>query len=463
MIIDGFIFFNELDILEARLKYLNNTVDYFIIVESNVSHSGKPKPFYFLENQNRFAEYKNKIIYYPFIFDNSQHNLDFTVHANQNDYKTPYWFLENSQRNQISNAALKFFNKDDILFISDVDEIPSIEAINFIKAHMIPGIECATLSQKMFYYNLEYAKPFNWSGTVASRISLLDEKNAQWFRDNRHNQQLIPEVYNAGWHCSYFGDTDQIIQKIDNFAHQEFNNAHFKSPERINESIRQAQDLFGRNNENLIKGYNSSNFTPEFINAFEKFTPKIDQIVEHISSAWWGHKGFALWLVDYMKPKVTVDLGVDYGYSTFVFAYKNPNPVYGVDSFEGDVHAGIRNTYDFAMDVKTKHNFNNLTFIKGYFDDVASTWDKKIDLLHIDGLHTYDAVKHDFETWTKFLSDDGIILFHDTISFPNDVGRFFNEIPLPKVNFVHSAGLGVASRNEALIDKIAEVFNLKKN
>lgn len=462
MIIDGFIFFNELDILESRLKYLNNAVDYFIIVESNVSHSGKSKPLYFLENQNRFSEYKHKIIYYPFIFDNSQLNLDFNSVAVQNDYSTPYWFLENNQRNQISNAALKFFKHDDILMISDVDEIPSLQAVDFVKYNLIPNIDCACLSQKMFYYSLEYKKPFNWSGTTVTKIKLLEEKNAQWFRDNRHNQNLIPEIYNAGWHCSYFGDVNQIIQKIDNFAHQEFNNEYYKSTNRILEAITQSKDLFNRENENLNKNFNYADFDKNFLNSFNKFVPSIHLIVEDIVSAWRGHKNFALWLIEFLKPKVTVDLGVDRGYSSFVLAYNNPNTVYGIDSFEGDIHAGIKNTYDSVVDIKTRYNFENLILIKGYFDDIARTWDKKIDLLHIDGLHTYEAVRNDYETWSKFLTDDAVILFHDTESYPNDVGRFFNEIPLPKVNFLESAGLGVVSKNEIIIDIIANEYNLKK-
>lgn len=463
MIIDGFIFFNELDILEARLKYLNDTVDYFILVESNVSHSGKQKPLYFLENQHRFSQYKNKIIYYPFIFDNSVHNLDFTVSTSGNDYNTPYWFLENSQRNQISVAASKFFNSEDILLISDADEIPSIDGINFVRNNLINGVNCVAFAQRMYYYNLEHIKPFSWTGTVAAKVHTLINRDAQWYRNNRHNQSIIPEIQNSGWHCSYFGDATQISQKIDNFAHQEFNNDYYKSLDRIQSSILESKDLFGRSNEDLIKRFDTTDFPVDFLTAFIKFTPKIYQILEPISSAWCGHQSFAIWLTEFLKPKVTVDLGVDYGYSSFALSYNNPNEVYGVDSFEGDDHAGIRNTYEFANHIKTTYGFNNLTFIKGYFDDVASKWNKPVDLLHIDGFHTYDAVKHDYETWSKFLTDDSVILFHDTTSYKDDVGRFFNELPLYKLNFLHSAGLGVASKNPNIINAIAERYNLKKN
>ena len=103
-----------------------------------------------------------------------------------------------------------------------------------------------------------------------------------------------------------------------------------------------------------------------------------------------------------------------------------------------------------------------LNFLKGYFDDIANTWDKPIDILHIDGFHSYEAVKNDFDTWSKFVKDDGVILFHDTcITRPGfGVNKFFDELDLPKVNFTCSCGLGVVSKNESLIREIGETFNL---
>jgi hypothetical protein len=188
----------------------------------------------------------------------------------------------------------------------------------------------------------------------------------------------------------------------------------------------------------------------------------VDDIVKDIATAWDGHKTFALWAVNEFKPTTVVDLGVDYGYSTFIFASPNIGNVYGVDLFEGDIHTGFRNTYDFVNSRKNLYELDNITFIKGLFNDIASQWDKPIDILHIDGLHTYEAVKNDFDTWSKFITNDGIILFHDTVSFADTVGKFFSEIPWPKTNFLHSAGLGVVCRNPAIIERINKVFNLSK-
>lgn len=187
----------------------------------------------------------------------------------------------------------------------------------------------------------------------------------------------------------------------------------------------------------------------------------LGQILNNTPSAWLGHRDFAIWLVKQLNPKVTVDLGVDYGHSTFMLAAPDIGKVYGVDCFDGDEHAGFRNTYDYVNHIKNLYKFDNTTFIKGYFDKVAETWTQQIDILHIDGLHTYDAVKYDYATWCKFLKDDSVILFHDVESFKDTVGKFFNELDLYKCQFDHSAGLGVASKNPDIIKLIATTFNLK--
>jgi hypothetical protein len=182
-------------------------------------------------------------------------------------------------------------------------------------------------------------------------------------------------------------------------------------------------------------------------------------ITQEKPSAWLGHRNFANWLVETVQPKITVDLGVDWGHSTFYLAEMEIGDVYGVDSFEGDNHAGIRDTFEYVTSTKEKYKFDNITFIKGYFDQVASTWDKQIDILHIDGFHTYDAVKNDYETWKGFLKEESVVIFHDTEAFPADVGKFFDELEMPyKMKFIHSAGLGIATRNLEIMEKIRVKF-----
>ena len=118
----------------------------------------------------------------------------------------------------------------------------------------------------------------------------------------------------------------------------------------------------------------------------------IDKI-QHIESAWKGLEEFAFKLVEYKKPEVIVELGVDYGFSSFAFALPNIGKVYGIDHFKGDEHAGRRDTRQQVEEEMKKLNIENLVLIQSDFTEAAQSWDKKIDILHIDGVHHYVTVK----------------------------------------------------------------------
>jgi len=177
--------------------------------------------------------------------------------------------------------------------------------------------------------------------------------------------------------------------------------------------------------------------------------------IETLASAWKGHRSFAQWLVHELQPRVTVDLGVDTGYSTFCWAEHNPGHVYGIDSFEGDAHAGFRNTRDQVTHDQQQLGLTNITWIQGWFDAVAKSWTLPIDILHIDGLHTYSAVSEDYANWHGHVRDSGVILFHDTQAFP-EIGQFFQELPGFKHEFLHSAGLGIVVKNPQIYHMIVD-------
>lgn len=185
----------------------------------------------------------------------------------------------------------------------------------------------------------------------------------------------------------------------------------------------------------------------------------------NVPTAWSGHGLFAIELVEKFKPDVIVDLGVDYGFSTFCFAYPKIGMVYGIDWFEGDGHAGIRNTFGQVKDLHkqliAEFGIVNLDFIKSDFQTAADNWYKPIDILHIDGFHTYDAVKSDYENWIKFCNRDSIILFHDVVSFPDTVGVFFEECDGYKLIKKDSAGLGILTFSKSIHDSIENMIEGK--
>jgi hypothetical protein len=188
---------------------------------------------------------------------------------------------------------------------------------------------------------------------------------------------------------------------------------------------------------------------------------KYIQTLLRFNSAWKGHGLLAMKIVETFKPKTIVDLGVDWGFSTFCFAYPQIGQVYGIDWFEGDEHAGFRDTSDdvniLYKDLNVEYGINNVTFIKADFNDAAKTWDKEIDILHIDGFHSYEAVKNDYETWFKFCKEDSIILFHDVEAYRETVGVFFNELDGYTLIHSGSAGLGILTKSEEVYNKLQKI------
>jgi predicted O-methyltransferase YrrM len=186
--------------------------------------------------------------------------------------------------------------------------------------------------------------------------------------------------------------------------------------------------------------------------------------IDQIDSTWKGHESFIFWLVQKIRPKTTVDLGFDRGLSTIALAYRNRGHVYGIDWFGEGNYAAKCFAFDSAFkNISNALRFNyvkNIHLIVGPFRDVSKTWNRKIDLLHIDWAHSYASAKQHYDNWSRYLSFDGVVMVHDVLSYPNETGRFFRELPQHKAIFPHSHGLGVASHNRALIEEIKNTFHI---
>ena len=237
-IIDCFTFFNELDLLEFRLKLLNDHVDHFVIAESNITHSGQPKPFYFEENKARFEQWKEKIIYLPV-----KQNTEGLVFSSETSYnpQSAAWKLENGQRNALA-AAKDIIADDDLVLLSDLDEMPDPALLKKIK----PGHSPVALSMLFHYYFLNCQNAGHerwWNGTIATTGKQFNTNTPQELRNKRND---LPVVKKAGWHFSYLGGLEKIKQKIRSFAHTEFNKEEFLSDENIMEAMEKGKDIFKR-------------------------------------------------------------------------------------------------------------------------------------------------------------------------------------------------------------------------
>lgn len=252
MIYDCFSFFNELDLLEIRLNTLDKVVDKFILVESTLTHTGNPKPLYYAKNKDRFAQFSDRIIHivvddFPLIQDASPREMS--------------WIRENWQRNAIMRGIPMDAKDDDLLIISDLDEIPRPSAV--IKAQFYDGI--SHLQLEMFYYFVNFKNYSNPTWLAGPQIvPLYVLKNQTIPAENelvypvewRANKGMTPTVIrflkpkhiikSAGWHFSFCGGIRAIQDKINSFAHTEYDCNKFKNDVHIQKCLKYGRDVLGR-------------------------------------------------------------------------------------------------------------------------------------------------------------------------------------------------------------------------
>ena len=170
---------------------------------------------------------------------------------------------------------------------------------------------------------------------------------------------------------------------------------------------------------------------------------------------WNGHRLFAYDLMLFLRPRLFVELGTYWGTSFFSFCqaakdFSLHTRCVAIDTWEGDDHTGKYEVevFDKVKEISTSlFADKDISLVRSYFHDALSGFtDESIDLLHIDGLHTYEAVQEDFTSWLPKLAPNGVVLFHD-IADSCDYGsvRYWKELleNYPGFSFQHSWGLGV--------------------
>jgi beta-1,4-mannosyl-glycoprotein beta-1,4-N-acetylglucosaminyltransferase len=269
-VIDCVTYFDEDLILDIRFNILDNYVDYFVVVEATRDHQNNPKSLKF--DIKNFSKFEKKIIYLV------QEDINYDEFKETNKAPDLNHFRDQSQRNYIMNG-LKNFDDDDCILISDCDEIPRPELIlkNFLtfKKFFI-------FQQNMYYYKLNTQISSIWQGTRMCAKKNL--KSPNFLREIKSKDKFlynfkkrIKLIENGGWHFSYLKKPDDIIKKIEAFAHQEYNLESIKNIDYVKYCISNQIDMFSNyrgnvKNKSLCKVKIDSSF-PEYIrNNQEKFS-----------------------------------------------------------------------------------------------------------------------------------------------------------------------------------------------
>jgi len=242
MIVDAFTFLNEKELVELRIKYLNDLIDYFVIIEADVTHTGKPKNWNFPNILNKeLKEYSHKIQYHKMKLD-----LEKAEQEKSPNYvggiRGRSWKAENMQRNYIKKACEKF-SSNDIIIISDMDEIPSREKVSFIKSCDFKTIAPVAFDQSLFHLNCKYLNLERWIGSIVVTKELIDKYEPQVFRDYKNRVSCFT---NAGWSFSSFGGAKRVREKFEAFAHDEYNKNEYTNDDHIHKSAELGTDLFYR-------------------------------------------------------------------------------------------------------------------------------------------------------------------------------------------------------------------------
>ena len=207
-------------------------------------------------------------------------------------------------------------------------------------------------------------------------------------------------------------------------------------------------------------------------NESQIITPFAMGNVENLpESAWLGHLPFARWLIEAMRPRKVVELGTHRGASFLAFCQAMAEldldgEVHAIDTWEGDEHAGFYGDeiYQSVLALMSDQLSRVGRLNRKTFDDARPEFsENSVDILHIDGLHTYDAVRHDFELWEPTVVEGGVILFHDISETKDDFGvwKLWDELKpgRPNFEFFHSHGLGVLGVGSSFAAPLDRLFS----
>lgn len=273
-LLDVFLFYNELDLLKARLEYLGNTVDHFIISEANIDFSGRKKDFLLSEKLISTLPFSEKIIYHRENINLNSISWLIKRLRYKNRRNRLLWKIQDAQRNS-TLTPLKHFSAIDIVIFSDLDEFPNEKAINEAVSLLstnesLKSSLCFSCEQLFFYYNIKNAAPRDlFHGSIFTHLGTLRKLLPHKLRSQKDS---LAHIHKGGWHFSYFMNEEKILNKIEAISDVE-NLSQYKnlSKEDIGKKILSGLDLYDR--KTILSNQEQHHLPSAVLEPLKKYLP----------------------------------------------------------------------------------------------------------------------------------------------------------------------------------------------
>jgi len=442
-IIDTFLFNGEFEMLKMRLDYYYDSVDYFVICESDYTQNGTKKELTYPFGEHLFQEYKDKLVY--IVYHPEQEDID--------KVKEDSFRLEQKHIDFIRDSILHLSDDKTVTMVSGVDEFPDKNRFDEMWGRIKDmNMDAISYKMKTFYYSPICELDIECFGTTVVNdytLRFIDRLSSL-----RQYTFQCPHIEDGGWHLSFFHTPEVIKKKIESYAHSEFNLPDITNLENIKNRMYNCLDVLNRPDVKIIKHKQiNHNFPIEFYrhdiffrNVFDRqslkpwvkrrrdYAMQIPLEIENLQLAVNNHKSKVIVEIGtanggtisrwFELPNVETIISIDY-----------PNGIHGGQGFEERTYVisdaleqanrGKKEFYAINGDSKND-------YLIGRLEEILEG--RKVDFLFIDGDHTYDGVKNDFLLYKRFLHENSIVGFHDIINseFHRDYGcyvsNFWNEL-----------------------------------
>ena len=442
-IIDTFLFNGEFEMLKMRLDYYYDSVDYFVICESDYTQNGTKKELTYPSGEHLFQEYKDKLVY--IVYHPEQEDIDKVIEES--------FRLEQKHIDFIRNSILHLSDEKTVTMVSGVDEFPDKnrfdEMWNRIKDMNMDAI---SYKMKTFYYSPICELDIECFGTTVVNdytLRFIDRLSSL-----RQYTFQCPHIEDGGWHLSFFHTPEVIKKKIESYAHSEFNLPDITNLENIKYRMYNCLDVLNREEIKIIKHEKiNSDFPIEFYRHDIFFRNVFDR---QVLKPWVKRrKDMAMQIpleienlqlaINNRKSKVIVEIGTANGGTISrwfelpnvetIISIDYPHGIHGGQGFEERTYvisdaleqANRSKKEFFAINGDSKNDY-----LINRLEEILEG--RKVDFLFIDGDHTYNGVKNDFLLYEKFLHENSIVGFHDIIEseFHSEhnchVSKFWNEL-----------------------------------